>query len=84
MLILHGERDYQVTPEEFARWKAALGSRRDVTFHSYPALNHLFIAGTGASLIAPHGLSESSVPVASQSSDIQDNLDASRLNETSR
>ena len=47
MLILQGERDYQVTMAEFAKWKAALGSRRDVTFHSYPALNHLFIAGTG-------------------------------------
>ena len=47
MLILQGERDYQVTPAEFARWKTALVSRRDVTFHSYPTLNHLFIAGTG-------------------------------------
>ena len=47
MLILQGERDYQVTLEEFAKWKAALGSRRDVTFRSYAALNHLFIAGTG-------------------------------------
>jgi dipeptidyl aminopeptidase/acylaminoacyl peptidase len=47
MLILQGERDYQVTMAEFAKWKAALGSRRDVRFHSYPSLNHLFIAGTG-------------------------------------
>jgi fermentation-respiration switch protein FrsA (DUF1100 family) len=47
MLILHGERDYQVTFGEFARWKAALGSRKDVTFHSYPTLNHLFVPGTG-------------------------------------
>ena len=47
MLILQGERDYQVTMAEFAKWKAALGSHRDVRFHSYPALNHLFIAGTG-------------------------------------
>ena len=54
MLILQGERDYQVTPEEFAKWKAALGSRRDVTFRSYPALNHLFIAGTGPSLPAEY------------------------------
>jgi hypothetical protein len=54
MLILQGERDYQVTPEEFARWKAALGSRRDVTFHSYPTLNHQFIAGTGASFPAEY------------------------------
>jgi dienelactone hydrolase len=54
MLILQGERDYQVTAEEFAKWKAALGSRRDVTFHSYAALNHLFIAGTGPSLPAEY------------------------------
>lgn len=54
MLILHGERDYQVTMEEFARWKAAIGSRPDVTFHSYPTLNHLFIAGTGPSLPAEY------------------------------
>jgi hypothetical protein len=54
MLLLHGERDYQVTTEEFARWKAALGARRDLTVHSYPALNHLFIAGTGASLPAEY------------------------------
>ena len=50
MLILQGERDYQVTVKEFERWKAALGARTDVTFRSYPALNHLFIAGTGPSL----------------------------------
>jgi uncharacterized protein len=54
MLILQGERDYQVTPDEFARWKAALGDRRDVTFHVYPALNHLFIAGAGKSLPAEY------------------------------
>jgi dienelactone hydrolase len=54
MLILQGERDFQVTMEDFARWKAALGSRRDVTFRSYPSLNHLFIAGTGPSLPAEY------------------------------
>jgi dienelactone hydrolase len=54
MLILQGERDYQVTMDEFARWKAALAGRPDVTFHSYPALNHLFIAGTGKSLPAEY------------------------------
>ena len=47
MLVLQGERDYQVTMDEFARWKSALGTRPEVTFHSYPALNHLFMAGTG-------------------------------------
>jgi uncharacterized protein len=54
MLILQGERDYQVTTEEFAKWKAALGSRPDVTFHSYPALNHVFIAGHGRSVPAEY------------------------------
>ncbi len=47
MLILQGERDYQVTMEDFAGWQAALSGRDNVTLKSYPALNHLFIAGTG-------------------------------------
>jgi dienelactone hydrolase len=54
LLILQGERDYQVTMDEFARWKTALAGRSDVTFHSYPALNHLFLAGTGKSLPAEY------------------------------
>jgi hypothetical protein len=47
MLILQGERDYQVTMEDFAAWKAGLAGRTDVQFKSYPSLNHLFIAGSG-------------------------------------
>jgi uncharacterized protein len=47
MLILQGERDYQVTMKDFTLWKAALGDRGNVTFHTYPKLNHLFIAGAG-------------------------------------
>jgi fermentation-respiration switch protein FrsA (DUF1100 family) len=54
MLVLQGERDYQVTVDEFARWKSALAVKSNVTFHSYPALNHLFIAGTGKSLPAEY------------------------------
>lgn len=54
MLILQGERDYQVTMEEFSRWKTALGARGDVTFRSYSALNHRFIAGTGPILPAEY------------------------------
>lgn len=49
MLVLQGERDYQVTMEDFAAWKAGLAGRADVQFTSYPALNHLFIAGSGQS-----------------------------------
>lgn len=47
MLILQGGRDYQVTTEDFENWKAALGSRKDVEFHLYPKLNHLFYEGEG-------------------------------------
>jgi dienelactone hydrolase len=47
MLILQGGRDYQVTAEDFENWKAALGSRKDVEFHLYPKLNHLFFEGQG-------------------------------------
>lgn len=50
MLILQGERDYQVTfKEDFQGWKQGLAGRKDVTFKSYPALNHLFLAGEGQS-----------------------------------
>jgi dienelactone hydrolase len=47
MLILQGERDYQVTMKDFDLWKSALGGRSNVTFHNYPKLNHSFIAGEG-------------------------------------
>jgi len=49
MLILQGERDYQVTMADFGAWRGALASRRDVRFVSYPGLNHLFMPGTGKS-----------------------------------
>jgi dienelactone hydrolase len=54
LLILQGERDYQVTMEDYGRWQAALADRADVTFKSYPALNHLFIAGEGPSTPAEY------------------------------
>jgi len=47
MLILQGERDYQVTMTDFELWQQALAGRANVTLKSYPALNHLFIAGEG-------------------------------------
>lgn len=47
MLILQGERDYQVTMEDYAGWQGVLGLRADIQFSSYPSLNHLFIPGEG-------------------------------------
>ncbi len=47
MLVLQGERDYQVTMDDFAVWKKVLGDGRE--YKSYPGLNHLFMPGTGES-----------------------------------
>jgi uncharacterized protein len=46
LLFLQGDRDFQVTTKDFLLWKNALTR---ATFHEYPALNHLFIAGIGKS-----------------------------------
>jgi dienelactone hydrolase len=47
LLVLQGERDYQVTMTDFAGWKAALSSRPKATLRTYPTLNHLFVSGQG-------------------------------------
>lgn len=57
MLILQGERDYQVTMKDFNLWKAALTGRGNATFRSFPMLNHLFIAGQGRSVPAEYAQS---------------------------
>jgi len=49
MLILQGERDYQVTMVDFQGWQDAFVGRDNVTFNSYPALDHHFVAGEGPS-----------------------------------
>jgi hypothetical protein len=53
-LILAGERDYQVPMTDFLLWKKALHSKPNVQFKSYPALNHIFVAGEGASTPAEY------------------------------
>jgi hypothetical protein len=47
LLFLQGERDFQVTMEDFGMWKAGLADSKLAGFRTYPALNHLFIAGEG-------------------------------------
>lgn len=49
VLVLQGERDYQVTMVDFEMWRAALAGHDNATLKSFPALNHLFIAGEGPS-----------------------------------
>jgi hypothetical protein len=45
ILILHGDRDYQVNMENLAGWKKDLGKLQNVTIKNYPKLNHLFYSG---------------------------------------
>jgi dienelactone hydrolase len=48
LLVLQGERDYQVTvADDFAAWKTTLASRKNATLKTYPGLNHTFTRGTG-------------------------------------
>jgi fermentation-respiration switch protein FrsA (DUF1100 family) len=49
MLILQGERDYQVTLADLQGWREALAGHAGVTIKSYPTLNHLFLPGEGKS-----------------------------------
>ncbi|WP_199138872.1 alpha/beta hydrolase [Pedobacter sp. ASV12] len=48
ILVLQGERDYQVTLKDLAIWRAELGKNKNVTIKSYPKLNHLYTEGEGA------------------------------------
>ena len=48
MLLLQGERDYQVTVDTDLRlWREGLAGHPDVRFITYPALNHFFLPGVG-------------------------------------
>ncbi len=49
ILILQGDRDYQVGAADLNGWKQALEKKPTITFKTYPTLNHLFMPGTGPS-----------------------------------
>ena len=42
ILVLQGERDYQVRMTDFRLWQQALAGNGKAELHSYPGLNHLF------------------------------------------
>ena len=46
ILILQGERDYQVTMEDFKIWQSSLSSE-NTDYISYPKLNHQMMKGDG-------------------------------------
>ncbi|MBI3258919.1 MAG: dienelactone hydrolase family protein [Ignavibacteriae bacterium] len=47
ILVLQGERDYEVTMEDFELWKKTLKPVPLCEFKSYPNLNHIFVTGKG-------------------------------------
>lgn len=55
VLVLQGERDYQVTMDDFALWQEVLANHPDATFISYPELHHTFMAtgDTGRMALPP-------------------------------
>ncbi len=52
MFVAQGERDYQVTMNDFARWRTALQERKDVVLRPYPRLHH-FMEGKGEGKSTP-------------------------------
>ncbi|MGE6333308.1 alpha/beta fold hydrolase [Stenotrophomonas sp. NPDC077659] len=49
LLMLHGGRDFQVPDADWQLWKQALDDDKDVQWQTYPALNHIGVAGSGPS-----------------------------------
>jgi fermentation-respiration switch protein FrsA (DUF1100 family) len=47
MFFSQGERDYQVPPSELGPWQRALAGHANVTFKTYPAMDHLLLDGRG-------------------------------------
>lgn len=47
ILVLQGERDYQITMVDFENWKNAIGNQDYATFKSFEKLNHIFMPGEG-------------------------------------
>jgi dienelactone hydrolase len=45
ILILQGERDYQVTIDDYNRWLSSIQSNENIEYILYPKLNHLFMSG---------------------------------------
>lgn len=54
ILVIQGGRDYQVTMDCFAAWKEALDGKDFATLVVFDDLNHLMIAGEGASTPAEY------------------------------
>jgi dienelactone hydrolase len=54
MLIVQGDRDFQVTAPDWKLWQSAFASNKRATIHHYPTMNHLFVAGSGPGAMAEY------------------------------
>ena len=54
LLILHGNRDIQVTDDDWQGWQRAFTGNPRATLKAYPALSHLGIAGSGPGSLADY------------------------------
>jgi dienelactone hydrolase len=54
ILVIQGERDYQVTMADFNLWKQNLEGDPKNQFISYPSLNHMLMKGEGKSVPAEY------------------------------
>ena len=64
LLVMQGEKDYQVTMEDFALWKQELASRTDVTYKQYPNLVHSLVDIAGAKSLPSDAVTPANVPSA--------------------
>ncbi len=56
MFFSQGGRDYQVPPSELQVWEQALAGHANVTFETYPAMDHLLLDGSGPATPAEYSV----------------------------
>ncbi|MFJ7931585.1 alpha/beta fold hydrolase [Peribacillus sp. NPDC096448] len=63
LLIIQGERDYQVVSDiEIPIWKEELSHRNNVEYRLYPKLNHFFTEGEGEMSMPAEYLAPANIP----------------------
>lgn len=57
ILIAQGSEDWQVYPEkDYTQWKKILNGKKNVTFHLYDKLNHLFMTSNGITDVTEYNI----------------------------
>jgi len=56
MFFSQGGRDYQVPPSQLSPWQQALAGHSNVTFRTYPAMDHLLLDGAGPATPAEYSV----------------------------